>query len=279
VVPTAPVRGGEAVLADALALAQTLQAEAMALGGTVAGVGVGVPELVDAAGEVTTDAVIAWCGLQVRERFARLGPAVVEADVRAAALAEARYGAGRSFATFVYVTVGTGISSCLVVDGTPYAGMRGGALVLASAPLDWVCPSCGAQTGFVLEEFAAGPGLAARYGREIGRPVARAEEVLEAAASGEPAAVEVVRSAGEVLGNALAFVVNLLDPAAIVVGGGLGLAGGLYWESLVRSARTHIWNEAARTLPILPAGLGADAGWIGAAVAAAERAGETAPEP
>ena len=171
VVPTAPARGGEAVLADALALAVALQAEAVARGGTVAGVGVGVPELVDAAGRVTTDAVIAWRGLPVRERFADLAPAAVEADVRAAALAEARLGAGRSFATFAYVTVGTGISSCLVLDGRPYAGARGGALVLASAPLSWPCSICGARSDFVLEEFASGPALAARYGRVVDRLV------------------------------------------------------------------------------------------------------------
>jgi glucokinase len=57
----------------------------------------------------------------------------------------------------------------------------------------------------------------------------------------------------------------VLDPEAVVVGGGLGLAGGLYWESFERSAREHIWADATRGLPIVPAQLGADAGLIGAA--------------
>ena len=69
-----------------------------------------VPELVDPNGNITSGHAIAWRGAPVREQFRRLGPAVVESDVRAHALAEARYGAGRSFRLFAFVTVGTGIS-------------------------------------------------------------------------------------------------------------------------------------------------------------------------
>jgi glucokinase len=63
----------------------------------------------------------------------------------------------------------------------------------------------------------------------------------------------------------VAFLVNTLDPAAVIVGGGLGLAGGLYWDRMVSSTRAHIWSPGTRDLPILPAALGPDAGLIGAA--------------
>ena len=86
VMPTEPGRGGAAVLADALALTEDLAAEARGLGGTVAGVGVGVAELVDADGNVRSAHLLGWRDLPVRDRFARIAPAVVEADVRAAAL-------------------------------------------------------------------------------------------------------------------------------------------------------------------------------------------------
>ena len=273
VVPTAPERGGEAVLVDALALAEELAAEARAQGGTVASVGVGVAELVDAEGNVRSAHLLGWRDLPVRDRFSRIAPAVVEADVRAAALAEARYGYGRDFRVFAYVTVGTGISSCLVQDGRPFAGARGSALVLASGPLSSTCPRCGARSRQVLEDYASGPAIAARYSRHASREVARAEEVMAAAAAGDDAAVGVVRSAGEALGNSVGFLVNLLDPEAVVVGGGLGLAGGLYWDSFVASTREHIWSEATRGLPILPAALGPDSGLVGAARAAWERQG------
>ena len=260
-IPTRAGRGGEAVLADALALAEALRADAGRLALEVCGIGVGVPELVDLAGNITSGHAIAWHDAPVQERFRRLGPAIVEADVRAHALAEARYGAGRPFQLFAFVTVGTGISCCLVQDGKPYAGARGNALILASSPLTTTCTACGATLRPVLEEFASGPALAARFG------AARGEDVLAAAAAGDQAALAVVESAGAALGVSVAWLVNVLDPQAIIVGGGLGLAGGRYWDSFVAATREHIWAEGSRDLPILMAALGPDAGLIGAAAA------------
>ena len=162
-IPTHAGRGGEAVLADAIALAEGLCADAERLGVGVYAIGVGVPELVDLAGAITSGHAIAWRGMPVRERFSRFGPSVVESDVRAHALAEARFGAGRAFRLFVFVTVGTGISCCLVQDGVPYAGAQGNALILASSPLTTTCTTCGALLRPVLEDFASGPALVTRY--------------------------------------------------------------------------------------------------------------------
>jgi glucokinase len=291
IVPTAAQREGEAVLADALALAEGLLGEAAARGLAVAGIGVGVAELVDLEGRVRSAATIAWRDMAVQAAFERLAPAVVESDVRAGALAEAISGAGRGYGTFVYVTVGTGISYSLVQDGRPYAGARGNALVLSSGALTATCPRCGTTTDFVLEEFAAGPALVARYNaaRLSGAPpggaagparkARQAQDVLAAAGTGDGAAMAVVRSAGEALGNSVGFLINVLDPQAVVVGGGLGLAGGLYWTSFVEATRAHVWAEETRDLPIVPAALGTDAGLIGAAAAIWQRGADGAGGP
>jgi glucokinase len=265
VIPTAAARGGGAVLADAVALAADLADAATAQGRAVAGVGLGICELVDPAGQITSAHAIDWRDLPVAERFAQIAPAVVESDVRTAALAEARFGAGQPHDPFAYITVGTGISSCLVQNGVPYAGARGNALVLATGALTTTCPACRTTFHPVLEEFASGPALVARYNRETGASMDRGEAVMDAVAAGDAVAVEVVESAGAALGVSVGWLVNVLDPAAIVVGGGLGLAGGRYWERFVASTRAHIWAENSRSLPILPAALGADAGIIGAA--------------
>lgn len=271
--PTGALRGGEAVLADVLAVARDLLAEARAAGLDVAGIGLGVAELVDARGRITSEQTIGWRGLPVQERLCQLAPAVVESDVRAAALAEAAFGAGRSYSTFAYVTVGTGISSCLVQDGRPYGGARGNALVLATAPLTATCPHCGAEVHTVVEEIASGPALVTRYNaiRGAQAEVTGGHEVLAAAGRGDAAAQGVVRSAGAALGMAVGFLANVLDPMAIVVGGGLGLAGGLYWDSFVSAVREHIWSEETRGLAILTAALGIDAGTVGAATALLRR--------
>jgi glucokinase len=264
-IPTRANRDGRAVLTDALILAAEMMAEGAARGLEIGGLGVGVAELVDLDGHVTSAQTIAWQGLAVREEFARLAPAVVESDVRAAALAEAHFGAGRPFKAFAYVTVGTGISYSLVQDGHPYAGARGNALVLASAPLSTTCTECGAQLHPVLEEIASGPALVARYNRLRPGGAARGQDVVAAAAAGDPVALEVVGAAGAALGTSVGFLVNVLDPEAVIVGGGLGLAGGLYRQSFIEATRAHVWAEAARDLPIVPAALGTDAGLIGAA--------------
>jgi glucokinase len=196
------------------------------------------------------------------------------------------FGAGQTFKHFVYLTVGTGISYCLVQEGKPYAGAHGNALVLASGPLTMNCTECGARVKVVLEEIASGPALVARYSQALnlanreakanpglqrpGQPV-RGEEVLAEANTGHPLATHVVKTAGEALGVGAGWLVNVLDPEAVIVGGGLGLAGGLYWDSFVASTREHIWAEAARDLPILPAALGVEAGLIGAAATVIER--------
>jgi len=69
----------------------------------------------------------------------------------------------------------------------------------------------------------------------------------------------------------MAFLVNLLDPEMMVVGGGLGMAGGLYWDSFERTCREHIFSDDSRGLPIVPAKLGTDAGLVGAAAMAITR--------
>ena len=270
VMATRAGRDPEAVLVDVTALAQRLFPR-VPPGRRFAGIGLGVPELVDLQGRVTSGQSIDWRGIPLADRLAGMGGVGVEADVRAAALAEARFGAGRPYRLFAYVSVGTGISSTLVQDGRPYPGARGNALVLASSPLSTVCPRCGTLVETVLEEVASGPGLVRRYNQVHPGSAARGEDVLAAAGQGDAEALRLVREAGEALGSGVAFLVNVLDPEAVVVGGGLGLAGGLYWDAFLGSLRRHIWAEATRALPVVRAGLGTDAGLVGAAAAAWSR--------
>lgn len=267
-IPTGAGRGGEFVLRDTVALAEELAAAGQMDGAVIEAVGIGIAELVDPDGAIGSAHAIDWLGIPVRAMFEHIAPVVIDSDVRTAALAEARFGAGRPYPIFVYVTVGTGISSCLVQGGVPFVGSRGNALVLASAPITSICERCGVRQDQVLEDIASGPALAARYSARINRPVDSGQEVMAALASGDQEAREVVSTAGDALGNSVGWLVNVLDPDAVVVGGGLGLAGGLYWKRFTASARAHIWSESTRTLPIVPAGLGADSGCIGASLTA-----------
>lgn len=255
---TEPGRGGDAVLADVIAIAAALRDEF-----TATAVGVGVAELVDYEGRVVSGATIRWEGIPVavRVRTATGLPTCVDADVRAAARAEARLGAGRGLGDFVYVTVGTGISCALVLDGEPYRGARGLTGTFASSPTVSDPP---------LEQFASGPAFAARLSAVRPSFDGSAVDVVALAEAGDRAARDIVTTAGRALGAAVAQLVNTLDPAAVVLGGGLGLAAGLYHASIEIALREHIWSDMHRDLPLLSATLGADAGWIGAALAAVD---------
>jgi glucokinase len=229
--PTAPERGAQAVLDDVRAMVDGLREDAPT------GAGMAVCELVDPHGQVRSAETVDWRNTDLRTTFA-----AVQSDVRAAAVAEARFGAGRQEPDFLYVSVGSGISHCLVTDGRPRAGVHGSALC-TGAPL--------------VEQWSGGLALARRSGN------ATAEEALA-----DPTAEPVVSDAAERLGVVLAVLVNALDPGAVVVGGGLGLHDG-YRARVERVLRGAVYDPAARDIPVLRAGLGADAAVIGAALGAA----------
>lgn len=271
--PTNPRRGGAAVLADVIELARSLQDEGARAGLSPSAVGVGVAELVRPDGRVLSKATIEWQGVDVvKEIAAAIRLAVhVEADVRAAAWAEAHLGAGRGRSAFLYVTVGTGISASLVLKGIPYVGARGLTGTCASNRNLIPGDDGSLAAGPPLEQFAAGPALAARFAAAGGDAAATTHDVVARCASGDALARSIVVTAGEALGAALGQLVNMLDPEIVVIGGGLGLVGGAYREAIVHAMRRHIWSCLHRDTPLVSAQLGEDAGLIGAALAAIDR--------
>lgn len=226
-------------------------------------VGVSVPELVDLDGLVATDAVVPGLTGDLRE-WAEIGVECVESDVRAAAHAEARVGAGRGFPSFGYLSIGTGISSTFVLDGIAWPGAHGAAILLGSGPFGPELSPDGRP--YSLEELASGPAMLAAY-RALGGHARNAQEVLDRYDS-DPLAARAVVEAGSAAGRGAALLVNVLDPHALIVGGGLGCADGPYWHCLEAAARAQIWADAARRIPLLRSGLGPDAAAIGAALRA-----------
>jgi glucokinase len=264
--PTRPERGGRAVLEDVIGLIESLREEADRLAVRPASIGIGVCELVSCEGQVLSEATVRWKDERLAEQLAATGlPVHVDADVRAAARAEARFGAGRGLSSFVYVTVGTGISACLVINNEPYAGARGLTGTFASS--DGLIPGSDGQlhTGPPLESFSSGPALAARLAATRKDFCGAAPDVIRLAENGDPLAQHVVVSAGSALGAAIGNLVNILDPEAVVIGGGLGLATGLYRKAVKGAMCASVWSAYHRDIKLLPAQLGIDAGLIGAA--------------
>jgi glucokinase len=218
----------------------------------ITGVGVVVPEIVSRSGRISSSEVIPrWNELPVAETLAVTAPVLIESDVRAAGFAEATLGAGRGFGYFVFLTVGTGISYCAVAGGRPLAGSRGGALNVGTSTLADGVPT--------LQDMASGAGLVRRYA-ERGGTATRAQDVL---AASDAAATEVVATGAKALGIGIALLINLLDPEAVVLGGGLGSADTPYTDQARDWAMRYVHRFAADT-PVVRGELGSDAGVIGA---------------
>lgn len=243
--------GGPEALNVAMRLARRAALAAHDAGLEVSGIGLGLPELVDPTGEVLTDSVLPQLAVNTwRTALGNLAPVRVESDVRAAALAEALLGAGRPHPSFCYVSIGTGVSYCLVEHGRPRTGAHGAAILVGSRTL--------------LETWASGPALRRRH-VELGGDDVDPKTILERYGL-DHRARQAVDEIGRELGIGVATLVNALDPCALIVGGGLGTAPGPLWDTLATSTRTHMWAYMLRDIPIHQAALSSRSGAIGAAL-------------
>ena len=232
--------------------------------GAAVPMGVAVPEIVSPSGEVLTDVVVPGLRGRAAERLGLPATTQVESDVRAAALGEARFGAGKGRSSFLYLSIGTGISHCFVLNGEPWAGAHGSAILVGSGVHVDPRIDTGRDPVF-LEAWAAGPGLKSRA-LAHGVAVDRGQDVIRLAATGDEGASTAVCETGRAVGLATGLLINLFDPEAVIVGGGLGAAEGPYWDSLLRGAREGLWVGLPFEVPVLQAGTGSLAGVIGAAL-------------
>jgi glucokinase len=201
------------------------------------------------------------------ELGARLGlPVAFGHDVRAGGLAEYRLGAARGLTDVVIMPIGTGIAAALVLGGRPHAGGgRAGEIGHVDVGHGEPC-GCG-QRGCV-EARASSAAIARRYAERAGRPVRGAVQVADAVRAGDPAALTVWQEAVDALARGLLLMATLLDPQAVVLGGGLALAG----EALVAPLRERLHELATfqHRPEIRLAALGDEAGCLGAALLAVD---------
>ncbi|MET7963654.1 ROK family protein [Micromonospora zamorensis] len=266
--PTPGRAGATAILDTAADLVDRLRARAT--GTSVRAVGVGSAGVIDhRTGLVlsATDALAGWAGTDLRRRLRELLdlPVAVINDVHAHALGETRHGVAAGRRTTLFLAVGTGIGASFVIDGTVLAGAHSAAGHAGHQPSPYAgrlpC-TCGGQGH--LEAIASGPGLAQEYARRTGLPVADLRSVAARAADGDATAREVVLLGGAAVGSAVGGLVNVLDPAAVVIGGGVAGLGDLWWQALRDAVRRETLPSLV-DVPVLASTLGSDAPLLGAA--------------
>lgn len=243
----------------------------------IGAVGIGFGGPVDAARGVAVKShhVAGWDGLNLANwcrTTLRIPLVRVENDADAAALGEARHGAGRGKSPSLYVTIGSGIGAGLIIDGRIY---RGGGLGAAELGQLWAVAPRDKMPGVTIEQLASGWSIG-RIARERlvkspregatlldladGDPVQiDAEVVALAAGLGDAVAASVLDDATQALAVGLTHAIALLGPAQIILGGGVSSIGEDLWFGPIRE-RLDAWafGPFRGTYELVPAKLGRD---------------------
>jgi fructokinase len=268
--PTQQADGYDAIVERAASLLRDACKEAHLDIDRVA-VGVGMPGGIERrSGFVKNSNTTCLNGRPFRDDLQRaLGRAVAfENDANCFALAEATFGAGREYRSGLVfgVILGTGVGGGLVFGGEIWAGTQGIGgewghhAVFAGRPDARPC-YCG-QRG-CLETYASGPAIEAHFHTLSGRSL-RATEIAALAETGDAHAGEAIELFLAAFGRGLANVIDICDPSAIVLGGGLSKLELLYTRGRERVA-SAVFNDELST-PILRPTLGDSAGVLGAAL-------------
>ncbi len=233
--PTLPDEGADAVLDRIAAGIHRLLDEASAL---VVGIGIGCPGQIDPAGGMVYYAVnLRWRNVDLRggveRRLRQPLPVWIQKDANAGVLVEVIYGAARGSRDVVYVAVGTGLGGGAVIDGRVITGVTFNPTEIGHLSLNPDGRLCNCGLHGCAEIYVSGMGFLAGVREHRGAfpdsPLARLDapttaEILQAAHAGDALALTVVREGGQALGAVIAACAGILNPALIVVGGGLGHA-------------------------------------------------------
>ena len=238
----------------------------------LAGVGIGVPGPVDARRGIVHMLVNVpgWREVPLAHRLrARVRrPVFIENDANLVTLGEWRCGAGRGARALIGLTLGTGVGGGLVLNGSLYRGVSGAAGELGHTVLDLRGPRCACGARGCLEAHVGAAAIIrmARAANVAYRGRLTPERLADLARRGNRQARAVWQQVGRLLGRGLAGVVNLLNPDRIVIGGGVANAWPLFAQALQRTIRAEAMPVSARSVRVVRAQLGEQAGIIGAAV-------------
>ena len=237
--------------------------------------GLTLPAPVDLEGRLISAAAIlpAWGGIDVREESGRLLglPVVVENDANAGALGELAWGAGRGTRNMVYVKVGHGVGSGLILNGSLFRGATGAAGEIGHSTLDERGKVCRCGNRGCLETFVSS-GEVARLLAGTHGPDLTVEGLVDAALAGDVACGRVVGDTGRTLGPTVATLCNTLNPELVVIGGEIARAGELLLGPLRETVSRHGVHGNVRDLRIEAARLGLQAHVAGAVIVALQRA-------
>ena len=252
-------------------------------GAQVGGIGIGSPGVVDNEGVVKAPPnFVDWDEVPLKSELGKLFPAVcigVENDANAAAIAESKFGAGVQYPNFLFVIWGTGVGGGIILNHKIFRGPTGGAGEIGHVSIDFSGPQCNCGNVGCVEAYVGQRYLSQRTAQRlqahpdsrilqlVGGDLSKIEPVYisQAANEGDTLAREILVEAGQLLGVALAGVMNIMDLRVSIIGGGISASGGFVMQAVQDSVVQHVLRPLRKDIRVLPAQLGNDAGLLGAA--------------
>ncbi len=237
------VTGPDRMLNSTVALVDRLLDEAGLTRASIESIGAGVPGLIDPEAGTVQLAV----NLSITTPYplasalsAELGaPVVLENDVRTAALGAYEWlSKSETVHSVAYLSIGTGIAAGVVVNGAIYRGVHGMAGEIGHLPVEMDGPPCTCGGSGCLEAIASGPAISAAISHSAtqnGRQPISTREAFRLAADGDATAHAVVSRATAYLARAIYLLIMTHDVERVVVGGGVTMAGDLFWQPLLQS--------------------------------------------
>ena len=257
-VPTVTADGGRQIIPDIAA----------SLRGSADGAALAVPGAVQPDGTVNRCVNLGWGVCRPADEFTALTgiPCKILNDANAAAFGEQRLGGGRGYESVLFVALGTGVGAGVVLDGKLRVGARGTAGELGHMcwdPTD-TAARCGCGHIGCVETYCSATGIV-RLAAQAGVTGMSCKQVMDAAAAGDSRLEAAVDKACDILGWAIASAANMLDPEAVVLGGGVAQAGEFFRRKVQNAFMKYAFHTCL-DIKIGLAALGSDAGMIGSAL-------------
>jgi predicted NBD/HSP70 family sugar kinase len=211
----------------------------------ILGVGVGLSGIIDAANGICQISPFnGWRDVPFAQLLEeRLGwPAYLDNNVNTLTLVERLYGPGQHVKNFIIVTIGYGVGMGMVINGQNFRGDGGYGGEFGHIVVDPDGEVCRCGKRGCLETFVADPWLM-QYAAQNGMRTASIDELLAAAASGNPVAVNTFERAGRVLGQSIANLVSVLNPALLIISGEGIRAGDYVFPAMREAIRQHTFGR------------------------------------
>ncbi|MBI4725613.1 ROK family protein [candidate division TA06 bacterium] len=276
-VPTSARRGARAVIGTMAAAIRKLVGWAAANKMSVRAIGIGSAGLVNRGTVRNSPNLPGWQDAVPLEQLLKNElkglnvPLAIDNDANCFVLAETFCGAVKGYQDVVGLTLGTGVGGGIVLGGKLYRGFTGGAGELGHVSIKYDGPSCLCGNKGCLEAMVGAGAIVRRYRFlnskfKIQNSKFTVVEISVRAKRGEVAAVKALAETGILLGVGLANYVNIFNPQAIVIGGGVAQAGKYIMKPVVREMKQRAMPYNALGVKVKLARLGPWAGAIGAAL-------------